>query len=156
MASVINELNKSFSHRETVLKSKGEAQYLKDLVIDMGTVLELAQGIQHSRQIGQYTKLIAEKLNSQFLSKAAYSADDRQLVKEFLKYYGIDIVKPTEGAKFEILKPLDIGLLSPGLHMKSNRRRTGLTEAYFITEEGQRVEYYIKPHEEGGRNTPDK
>ena len=96
MASVINELNKSFSHRETVLKSKGEAQYLKDLVIDMGTVLELAQGIQHSRQIGQYTKLIAEKLNSQFLSKAAYSADDRQLVKEFLKYYGIDIVKPTE------------------------------------------------------------
>src|SRR5262249_7614738 len=39
LANVVNELNKSFSHRDTVLKSKGEAQYLKDLVIDMGTIL---------------------------------------------------------------------------------------------------------------------
>ncbi len=152
LSSVINELNKSFSHRETVLKSKGEAQYLKDLVIDMGTVLGWLKEYSTLGRSGSLQNFIAEKLDTQFLSKAAYSADDRQLVKEFLKYYGIDLAKPSEEPKFEILKPLDIGLLSPRVaYEKVIEEEPVLTEAYFITEEGERVEYYIKPHEEGGK-----
>ena len=151
LAGVINELNKSFSHRETVLKSKGEAQYLKDLVIDMGTVLGWLKEYSTLGRSGNLQNFMAEKLNSQFLSKAAYSADDRQLVREFLKYYSIDIAKPIkEKPKFEILKPLDIGLLSPRVvYEKIIEEEPILTEAYFITSEGERVEYYIKPYEEG-------
>jgi len=153
LASVINELNKSFSHRETALKSKGEAQYLKDLVIDMGTILGWLKEYSTFGRSGNLQNFMAKKLNSQFLSKAAYSADDRQLVKEFLKYYGIDIAKPIEEEpKFEILKLLDIGLLSPRVaYEKVIEEEPVLTEAYFITEEGERVEYYIKPFEEGGK-----
>ena len=153
MASVINELNKSFSHRETVLKSKGEAQYLKDLVIDMGTILGWLKEYSTLGRSGSLQNFMAEKLNTQFLSKAAYSKDDRDLVKEFLKYYGIDIVKPVEEEpKFEILKPLDIGLLSPRVeYEKVIEEEPVLTEAYFITEEGERVEYYIKSYEESGK-----
>jgi len=153
LAGVINELNKSFSHRKTVLNSKGEAQYLKDLVIDMGTVLGWLKEYSTLGRSGNLQNFMAEKLNNQFLSRAAYSADDRQLVKEFLKYYGIDIAKSIEEEpKFEILKPLDIGLFSPRVvYEKIIEEEPILTEAYFITSEGERVEYYIKPYEEGGK-----
>jgi len=153
LANVINELNKSFSHRETVLKSKGEAQYLKDLVIDMGTILGWLKEYGALGRLSNIQNFIAEKLNSQFLSKAAYSVDDRQLVKEFFKYYGIDIDKPVEKEpEFKILKPLDIGLLSPRVeYEKIIEEEPVLTEAYFITPEGERVEYYTNPYEEGGK-----
>ena len=152
LANVLNELNKSFSHKETVLKSKGEAQYLKDLVIDIGTILSWLKEYSKLGRSGSLRNFIIDKLNSQFLNKAAYSPDDRQLVKEFFNYQGIDTAKPTaEEPKFEVLKPLDVGLLSPRVkYEKVIEEEPTLAEAYFITSEGERVEYYIKPYQKGG------
>ena len=160
LSNAIGELNKSFSHRDTVLKSKGEAQFVKDLVIDMGTILGWLReygSLGRGKSLEEFT---IEKLNSQFLTKAAYSADDRQLVKDFLRHYGIDAGKQFDAAAekppFEILTPSDVGLLSPRLrYYKVLSSEPVLAEASFINGEGERVEFYIRPYEvEGVTYTP--
>lgn len=155
-ARAINEINKSFSHRETVLKVKGEGQYVKDLIIDIGS---LASWLKEYRTIGHSQNLeafITDKLDKEFLSKQAYSAEDRALVKEFLGYFGVDTsaagrAQAAEAEHpFENLTQVEVGKLSPRVRYKEIvSEEPVLTESYLISPEGERVEYRIEPYKEG-------
>ncbi|MFA4817940.1 MAG: AAA family ATPase [Parcubacteria group bacterium] len=156
MANALNEINKSFSHKETVLKAKGEAQFLKDLIIDIGTVLGWMKEYGTAGRGKNLEIFFADKMQKEFLSREAYSLEDRQLVKEFLKYFDIDLDKKTEKRKadqeFEIMTPLEIGLLSPRVkYEKVVSEEPVLAESYRITSEGKRIEYKIEKYREGDR-----
>ena len=156
LAGALNEINKSFSHKETVMKAKGEAQFLKDMIIDIGTVLGWMKEYGTSGRGKSLQGFFADKMQKEFLSREAYSQEDRQLVKEFLKYFDIDPENKSGREKtdqaFEIMTPLEIGLLSPRVkYEKVVSEEPVLAESYFITTEGQRVEYRIRPIESGGK-----
>ncbi|MDO8482775.1 MAG: AAA family ATPase [bacterium] len=158
-ANALNELNKSFSHNETVLKAKGDAQYVKDLIIDMGTVLGWLKEYGSLGRTMSLEVFIGEKLKTQFLDRAAYTNEDRKLVKEFLKHFTIDVDRPApdEDRQFENLTAVDIGLLSPRVkYEKVLAEEPEVAEAYLVDEDGERVEYLITALEIGGvRYTPD-
>jgi hypothetical protein len=155
-AQGINEINKSFSHRETVLKAKGEGQFVKDLIIDIGS---LTSWLKEYRTIGHAQNLeafIIDKLDKEFLSKQAYSAEDRSLVKEFFRHFGIDSTPggleqaTTVEHQFENLTPVEIGKLSPRVRYKEVvNEEPVLTESYLINADGERVEYKIESYSEG-------
>ena len=157
-AGAINEINKSFSHRETVLKAKGEGQFVKDLIIDIGS---LVSWLKEYRTIGHSQNLeafITDKLDKEFLGKQAYSTEDRALVKEFLGYFGIDTsaagrVQASDAEHpFENLTPVEVGKLSPRVRYKEVvSEEPVLTESYLISPEGERVEYRIEPYREEGQ-----
>ncbi|MEI8104127.1 MAG: AAA family ATPase, partial [Candidatus Moraniibacteriota bacterium] len=153
LAGALDEINKSFSHKETILKARGEAQYLKDLIIDIGTILGWLKEYRTRAREKSLESFFSEKFQKEFLSKEEYSADDRQLVGAFLSHYGIEIGADTrEKPEFEIMTPLEIGLLSPRVHYeKLVSEEPVLTESYFITPEGKRVEYRRESFEGGGK-----
>ncbi|MEK9175461.1 MAG: AAA family ATPase [Patescibacteria group bacterium] len=151
-ANAIGELNKSISHKETVLKSSGDAQFLKDLVIDIGDILGWLREHESRGRTKSIEEFVLKKLNSQFLTKAEYSLDDRQLAKDFFRHFGIDTDKTFDETsakpQFEILTPADVGLLSPRVrYYKVLSSEPMLAEAAFINEDGERVEYYIRPYQ---------
>lgn len=147
LSNALHELNKSYSHRKTVLDAKGEGQYLKDLVLDIGTVLKW---LSDYRTVGRKKSLelyISERIEAEFLSKAAYTQDDRQLLKDFLKHYSIDTQKAIDNPSpvtMEVLTMGDIGLLSPRVIYKEvTSQEPVLSEGVAIIE-GKRVEYQVK------------
>jgi len=152
----VNEINKSFSHRETVLKAKGEGQFVKDLIIDIGS---LTSWLKEYRTIGHSQNLeafITDKLDKEFLSKQAYSTEDRALIKEFLGYFSIDTsaagrAQASEAEHpFENLTPVEVGKLSPRVHYKEVvSEEPVLTESYLISPEGERIEYRTETYKEG-------
>ena len=157
-AGAINEINKSYSHRETVLKVKGEGQFVKDLIIDIGS---LVNWLKEYRTIGYSQNLesfVISKLDKEFLSKQAYSVEDRVLVKEFFRHFGIDVspagIEQAAIAEhqFENLTPVELGKFSPRVHYKELvSEEPVLTESYLINAEGERVEYRLAPYAEGSR-----
>lgn len=153
-AQALNELNKSFSHEETVLKAKGEGQYLKDFVLDIGKVTGWLREFQAAGKSSSLEAFIIEKINSQFLETDSYSKEDRKLLKEFLAHFNIDTDKQFEEEdrpEFQILTPKDIGLLSPRVkYTKIVEQQPVLKEAYILDEGGRRVEYRIEAYEHGG------
>ncbi|MDO8529700.1 MAG: AAA family ATPase, partial [bacterium] len=156
LSNALNEINKSFSREETVLKAKGEAQFLKDLIIDIGTVLGWLKEYGMAGRGKNLEVFFADKMRKEFLSREAYSHEDRQLVKEFMKYFDIDLEKKSGREKtdqeFEIMTPLEIGLLSPRVkYEKITSEEPVPTESYFITPEGKRVEYRIESIEKGDK-----
>ena len=155
LSNALNEINKSFSRKETVLKSKGEAQYLKDMIIDIGTILGWMKEYSTVGRNKNLEVFFCEKIQKQFLAREAYTADDRKLVKEFLKYYDIDVDKKPEERKtkeFEIMTVLEIGLLSPRVrYEKVIAEEPIVTESYYMTPEGKRIEYRIEKYQEGDR-----
>ncbi|MBF8280358.1 MAG: AAA 5 protein [Candidatus Magasanikbacteria bacterium] len=158
-ANALNELNKSFSHRETVLKAKGDAQYVKDLIIDIGTVLGWLKEYGALGRAMSLESFIGKKLKTQFLDRAAYPNEDRILVKEFLKNFAIDVDNPArdEDRQFENLTAVDIGLLSPRVkYEKVLTEEAEVAESYLVNEDGERIEYIITSLDIGGvRYTPD-
>ena len=157
-AGAVNEINKSFSHRETVLKAKGEGQFVKDLIIDIGS---LTSWLKEYRTIGNSQNLeafIGDKLDKEFLSKQAYSAEDRALVKEFLGYFGI-AANPADRDQdlaawheFQNLTPVEVGKLSPRIRYKEVvSEEPVLTEGYVMSPEGERIDYRIETYREGGK-----
>ena len=145
-ANALNQLDRSFSHQETVLKSRGEAQYIKKIVIGIGKVLGWLKEYKMMGQDQGLESFIIKKINSDFLSQSSFSADDRKLVSDFLGYYGIKTDKPEEKkVTFEILTPRDVGLLSPRVKYKEViSEEPQILESYYIDSDGQRIEYDIK------------
>ena len=157
LANALDQINKSFSHEETVLKVKGDAQFLQDLIIDIGTVLGWMKEYRTMGRGKSLEEFVTNKIQKEFLSREAYPKEDRELVKEFLKHFDIDpdneaddSGKKKTGQEFEIMTPLEIGLLSPRVkYEKVVNEEPILTESCFITPEGNRVEYRIEPMEHG-------
>ena len=155
LSNALGELNKSFSHKETVLKSKGEAQYLKDMIIDIGTILGWMKEYSSLGRTKNPEEFFCKRIQKQFLAREAYTKEDKQLIKEFLEYFDIDVDKKSEDRKkheFKIMTPLEIGLLSPRVkYEKVIEEEPVLAESFFITPEGKRVEYKIEKYREGDR-----
>jgi hypothetical protein len=151
-ANALRECNESFAHRETVLHSRGQAQYMKDMVIDMGTV---TGWLSEYRTLGRTTRMatfLCQKLEEEFLTKEAYTIDDRALVRAFFSHVGIDIEKEaadttTSPKPFTVLTPQEVGLLSPRVPMREILSREPVVrESYYMTDAGERVEYWIRAH----------
>lgn len=159
LSNALNELNKSYSHKPTVLNARGEAQFLKDLVLDIGTVLKW---LGDYRTVGRKKSLecyISERIEAEFLSKAAYTQDDRQLLKDFLKHYSIDVQKAIDNPPFiemEILTQGDIGLLSPRVIYKEVLSQEPVLAEGVAIIEGKREEFLRVPTrwtDENGRKS---
>lgn len=155
-AGAINEINKSFSHRETVLKVKGEGQFVKDLIIDIGSLVSWLKEYRTRGYAQNLESFIIGRLDKEFLSKQAYSAEDRALVKEFFSYFSIDssqagLDQATRAEHpFENLTPVELGKLSPRVRYKELvSEEPVLVESYLINAEGERVEYRLAPYTEG-------
>jgi energy-coupling factor transporter ATP-binding protein EcfA2 len=152
-AEALNELNKSFAHKETVLKAKGEAQYIKEFVLDVGTATGWLREYQSAGRGMSLEAFVVDKINSQFLKREAYTKEDRALVKEFLRHFGINTDKEfdeEDKPEFTILTPKDIGLLSPRVrYTKISNEQPIVKESYFIDGEGKRIEYRIAPYNKG-------
>ena len=148
-ANVLNQINLSFSHRETALKHKKEGQYSKDLIIDIGTTLGWMSEYSRTRGGQSLEEYVLGKIHEEFLDTNVYSKEDKQLLKDFFKYYGIDAdKKPEEYEKvdFDIMTPNDIGLLSPRVKYKEViKQEPEITEGRFVNSEGEIIEYLIKP-----------
>jgi len=167
LAGALGEINKSFSgSKEAVLKSKGEEQCLKNMIVDIGTVLGWLKEYSTVGRSKDLEEFFCERMQKQFLSREAYGLEDRELVKDFLKYYGIETDKKTnekpeerENMKkeqrtreFEPMTPLEIGLLSPRVkYEKVIKEEPILTESYRIGSDGKRIEFYIRKYEEGDK-----
>jgi hypothetical protein len=153
-AGALHELNNSFSHRPTVLSHKGEGQYLKDFVLDMGTVIGWLREYGTTTRNQSLEDFVIGKLKDQFLGKSAYSEEDRLLVKEFLQHFDIDVNKEDgaqEKAEFKILTPVEVGLLSPRVkYERVVSEEPAPTEGYVINAQGERVEYNIVPYKNEG------
>jgi len=154
LANALDQINKSFSQKETVLKAKGDAQDLKDLIIDIGTIIGW---LKEYGTLGRGKSLeifFVDKIQKEFLSREAYSLEDRKLVEEFLKYFDIDLEKKSEkpDRKFEIMTPLEIGLLSPRVkYERIVSEEPVLKESFFVSPDGKRIEYKIERFEQDGR-----
>lgn len=147
-----NELNKSFSRKETVLEAKGEAQYFDKLVLDMKTVLKW---LTQYRTVGREQSLESfmwNQIEKEYLSQTAYTQDDRDLLKEFLAHFSITPPEELEEgdhnkrSPFRILTPQEVGLLSPRVKYKEIlSTEPVMLEGSFIDELGQRIEYERVP-----------
>ena len=147
LSGVIDELNKSITHQETVLKSKGEGQYLNKVLMDIGRITEWMKNYVVSEDKVSLEQFVVEQIRNQFSEMGSFSKEDRDLTKEFFAYYGIDLTSEKErpAGDFEIMTPRDIGLLSPRVkYEKVVSEEPIITDAYFITAEGKRVEYRIE------------
>ncbi len=152
-AEAINQINLSFSEKETVLKSRGAAQYIKELVIDMGTV---TGWLESYRRLGRGQTLeayMSAQVFKEFTSKAAYTAGDRDLVNAFMAHFGIttsalpDVEAESQknAAPFKILTPIEVGKLSPRVKFVTiERTEARVKRASFIEEDGTRVAYSIE------------
>ncbi|MEI6378568.1 MAG: ATP-binding protein [Candidatus Falkowbacteria bacterium] len=153
LSNALNEINKSFSRKKTVLETKGEAQYLKDMIIDIGTILGWMKEYSSLNRNKGLEEFFCEKINKQFLSRQEYTEDDRALVKEFLNHYAINVdQKPAERQKkeFEILTPLEIGLLSPRVNYeKVVYEEPVLAESYYVAPDGKRIKFRLEKFGQG-------
>ncbi|MDO8575166.1 MAG: hypothetical protein Q7R78_00485 [bacterium] len=154
-ANVLNQINLSFSHNETVLKHKREAQYSKDLIIDIGTTLGWMNEYTRMRGEVSIESFVIGKIHEEFLDTDVYTSEDKQLLKDFFKYYGIDVDKKLEDyekVEFKVMTPNDIGLLSPRVKYREVLKQDPLiTEGMFISPEGEPIKYLIKSFESGGQ-----
>ncbi len=148
-AEAINQINLSFSEKETVLKSRGAAQHIKELVIDMGTVVGW---LESYRRLGRGQTLeayMSTQIFSEFTSQPAYSAGDRELVNAFMAHFGIKTKVLPDAAvagapQFKVLTPVEVGKLSPRVKFSTIERTEPLVaRASFMQEDGTRVEYRI-------------
>ncbi len=153
LSGAIDELNKSIAHQETVLKSKGEGQYLNKILIDAGKIVGLMKNYVMSEDKISLEQFVVKYIRNQFSEMKSFSEEDRELTKEFFAHFNIDLNDDKERpiSEFEIMTPRDIGLLSP--HVKYEKvidEEPVLAESYFITPEGKRVEYQIEKFEKDG------
>ncbi len=152
LACALNEMNRSIAHQETVLKRKGEGQYLNKVLIDVGRITEWLQTYVAMEDKTSLEQFIVEKIQDQFSEMRSFSQEDRDLTKEFFAHFGIDLDSDAErpAVDFEIMTPRDIGLLSPRVRYEQIiGEEPVLTESFFIDAEGHRVEYRIEPIEQG-------
>lgn len=155
-ANAINEINKSFSDEETVKAELGEGQFLKDLIIDIGVVSGWLAEYKTYGHTVSLEDFIIQRLNGEFLEKSAYSEDDRNLAREFFRYFGIETdpakIKKVPKPKVEIMTPVEMGLLSPRVkYLEVVREEATPTSGRFITEDGKSIEYTIGNLEIGGK-----
>lgn len=114
--NALNELYQSFSHRETALKSKGEAQYLSEFVLDPGVAFGWFRSAVEQGYQGSLEDHLNEKLAAK-LSEAGIPKEDAKLAREFCEHFGL--LKPRDKKKkavapaFAPMTPEDMGLLSP-------------------------------------------
>jgi len=144
LANCLGELNKSFSRHETVLKAKGEGQFVKDIIIDVGQILGFLKQYVKMGQGKNLEEFVANKLKEQFLDRDAYSKEDRALVREFLSYYGIgvDSAEGQDRAEFRNFSPVEVGLLSPRVdYRKIVKQEIDVNEGVYIDDDGTRVEF---------------
>ena len=154
LAGAINELNKSIALQETVLKSRGEGQHLGKVLIDIGRIVEWMQTYIVSEDKVSLEQFITEKIRDQFSEMKSFSDEDRQLTKEFFAYFDINLDSAREKppGRFEIMTPRDIGLLSPRVKYEEiTSEEPVLTESFYVSEEGKRIEYKIERLEQDGR-----
>jgi len=143
-ANAIAELNKSFSRQATVLKAKGEGQFVKDMIIDMGQILGFLKQYVKMGQGKNLEEFVLEKIKEQFLDRDAYTKEDRALVREFLLHFDIDVdakaARPR--AEFKNFSPVEIGLLSPRVeYRKIVKQEIDVNEGSYIEPNGTRVEF---------------
>ncbi|MEK9151574.1 MAG: AAA family ATPase [Patescibacteria group bacterium] len=153
LACTLNELNKSIAHQETVLKRKGEGQYLNKVLIDVGRITEWLQTYVTMEDKISLEQFITEKIRDQFSEMKSFSQEDRELAKDFFAHFSIDLKSDTERPRvnFEVMTPRDIGLLSPRVRYEIVSEESVLAESFYVTPEGKRVEYKIQRFERGGR-----
>lgn len=154
LACTINELNKSIAHQETVLKRKGEGQYLGKVLIDVGRITEWLQTYVTMEDKISLEQFITEKIRDQFSEMKSFSQEDRELTKEFFAHFSIDLNSDTERpmADFEIMTPRDIGLLSSRVRYEEIvSEESVLAESFYVSSEGKRVEYKIQKFERDGQ-----
>ena len=157
LSNALNELNKSFSRKETVLNSLGEGQYLKDMVIDIGTVLGWMKEYATIGRRSDLEYFFCKRIQKQFLKREAYTAEDRRLTKDFLAHFGIDVdekANETESERSdqenETMTALEIGLLSPRVKYKKIMQEDPSIKESYVIVGGKRVEYEIKKFEKDG------
>lgn len=154
LSGAIDQLNRSIAHQETVLKAKGEAQYLNKILIDVGKIIGLMKNYVLSEDKISLEQFVVKFIRKQFSEMKSFSQEDRELTKEFFANFGIDLESDKEKPlrEFEIMTPRDIGLLSPRVkYEKITGEEPVLVDAVFITPEGERVEYRIESIEQGDK-----
>ncbi|MDO9230976.1 MAG: AAA family ATPase [bacterium] len=153
LSGAIDQLNKSIAHEETVLKSKGEAQYLNKILIDIGQITQFMKNYIATEDKISLEQFVIEEIRSQFSEMKSFSMEDRELTREFFAHFDIDLNDDAEKliSKFEIMTPRDIGLLSPYVkYEKVVSEEPVLSESFYVSVEGKRVEYKIQKFEKDG------
>ncbi len=152
-ASAMGELNKSSKRQDTILKAKGEGQFVANLFIDIGKIIGWLKEYAKMGQGECLEDFICKKLKENFLDKEEYSKEDRNLVKDFLEYFDIDVDSPfTDKPEFKNLSPIEVGLLSPRVeYRKILRTELQVNEGWFIDQEGNRVEFVLENYNLGGK-----
>jgi hypothetical protein len=122
-ANAWSELNKAFSHKDTVLHAQNPAQpkakyYLFTFILDAGVVLSwLDQYKASPRDRKEHLSLFFRKKLEKYLSQ--FPEDEQTIVREYFKHFNIlstelnldDISKP----EAKVLTPKDIGYLNPNV-----------------------------------------
>jgi|GEM_PF-860256 len=147
LSGAIDELNRSISHKKTILDSKGEGQYLNKILIDIGRLTEWIRNYVVFEYRVSLEQFIIAQIKDQFSEMKSFSQEDRDLIKEFFAHYGIDLSSEVNESvsSFEIMSPRDIGLLSPEVgYEKVVAEEPILTESFYITAEGVKIEYQIE------------
>jgi hypothetical protein len=99
---------------------------------------------------------MVEKMVDAYFSKNNFPDDDKRITKDILSHFGISInLKEIEGKKVGSKhKPLtrrDIAMLSPRVNYREIvSEEPILSESYYITPDGKRVEYLVKEYNENG------
>ncbi len=113
-SQALTELYKSFSRKETVLKHKGEAQYLSRFVLDPGVVFGWCRSAVEQGYQGSFEKYLNEKLEAKLSSLRL--KEDAVLAREFFTHFGLLQAWSTDKEKslaFTNLTPEEVGTLSP-------------------------------------------
>ena len=116
-ASGLSELYKSLSRQETVLKDRGEAQFLAKFVLDPGVVLGWLHRAAEEGYTGSLEELLVEKIEAK-LAEADITQADAELVRDFFGHFNllgkkVDAREKKPEAEFHVLTPREIGLFSP-------------------------------------------
>jgi hypothetical protein len=121
-SSAWKELLNSFSQKENVLSKANPADpiekyYLQRFILDMGKVRGWLQ--EYKASLKDQKAGIEVYLKQRLINELkSYPEEDKNLVKEFFKYFDIDLDKPLESkfAKtFKVLTPKELGYLFPNV-----------------------------------------
>ncbi|MBU0999692.1 hypothetical protein KKG24_05355, partial [Patescibacteria group bacterium] len=139
-AEAMNQMYRSYSHKETVLKDKGEAQYLARFVMDPGVIFGWLRNAVEAGYKGSLETYLNEKLEAKL--KAVSPKEDANLAREFFLHYGLLAKKKKEEPvpTFTPLTPEEIGLLSPRVKYLQSKEAGEVTTATAIIE-GKIVRY---------------
>ncbi|MFH1704946.1 MAG: hypothetical protein ABH861_03140, partial [Patescibacteria group bacterium] len=139
-AEAMNQMYRSYSHKETVLKDKGEAQYLARFVMDPGVIFGWLRNAVEAGYKGSLETYLNEKLEAKL--KAVSPKEDANLAREFFLHYGL-LAKKKKGEPvpaFTPLTPEEIGLLSPRVKYLASKEAGEVTTATAIID-GKIVRY---------------